>query len=347
MGTYSKSGTAKQLGISGDELKKRAKAAGYNSTEDYINASGGVAGILAKGLKDSIIKDITEIDRQLDSLFDIGLTQEEKDAFLQKAITEIQPYYDSKSKELQDSIREGKIRTAEDALATIKEVEQTTMQTLARYDLSTAQTEEEFITRLSDITATKGEDMALKAMTWRDRIETAKINQIQSGQFTSGVGAQKRQQLEQQKSLELGAVERKAQVAQTGLETEKKYTLDQIRLARESAQQARTRQIGAPVETEETKQSALGTLGYSDINQLPNQTELERLRTERGVSPIYNKTAVTDLERQRLADVESTNLELQKQHEAENTAIYEKQRQKLLADKAAKAAQLGTYAARY
>jgi hypothetical protein len=231
-----------------------------------------------------------------------------------------------------------------DALATIREVEQETANKLSYYDLQNAQTEEEFINRLADITATAGETVQMKAMDWKDRIESTKMNQIQEGRFMNGQEVLKRKELEQGKQLEIGQVERKAQVAATGEEVSKKYNLEQIRLARESAQQARTRQIGAPVETEQTKQSALNELGYTNMGQLPSTEELQRQRMARQTSPLYDKTAVTDLERQRLGDVESTNLELQKQREAENTAAYEKQRQKLLADKAAKASQLGTFA---
>lgn len=341
---YDKSETAKQLGISKKELEKRAKSAGYKKTGDYVAANGGVAGLLYKELKDKVTKDIIEIDRQLDELFVIGLTQEEKDQFLQRAIDEVQPYYDNKKAELEKGLQEGTIRTAEDALTTIREVEQELASKLQYYDLQTAQTEEEFINRLADITATKDEDVKVKAMDWRDRIETIKLQQVQSGNFMAGEEIRRRKDLEERKQLELGSIERKAQVAQQTEEINKKYTLESVRLARESAQQARTRQIGAPVETEETKTAALSSLGLSDMGQLGSEAELLRKRTERGVVPVYDRNVLTDLERSRLSDVESTKQELEKQRIAENTAAYEKQRQKLLADKAAKAAQLGTYA---
>lgn len=38
---YSKSGFASQLGISGDELKRRARDAGFGTTEEFYNATGG------------------------------------------------------------------------------------------------------------------------------------------------------------------------------------------------------------------------------------------------------------------------------------------------------------------
>ncbi len=49
------------------------------------------------------------------------------------------------------------------------------------------------------------------------------------------------------------------------------------------------------------------------------------------------------MEGKRLADIESTKLELEEQRIAENKEAYERQRQKLLADKAAKASQLSSY----
>lgn len=340
---YSKSKTAEQLGISKQELENRAKSEGYKSTEAYVSAYGGVAGLITKSFRDAITKDIVEIDRQLDELFQIGLTQEEKDLFLQKAIETITPYYDEQTRRIQEGIREGEIRTAEDALQVIREVEQETSNKLAYYDLQTAETEEDFINRLADITATKEEDIQMKTMDWRDRIESVKLNQVQSGNFMAGWNVQERKDLEQRKQLELSQIERKAQVEQLGLETQKKYNLDAIRLARESAQQARQRQIGAPVETEETKQSALSTLGYNDMGQLPGATQIQQRREASGISPVYDKYALQNLEGNRLRDVEATKLELEEQRLAENKTAYEAQKQKLLADKAAKAAQLGSY----
>src|SRR3989304_3115881 len=110
---YSKSATAQQLGISKDELESKAKSAGFNSTEAYISANGGGAGLISKSFKDKITQDIIAIDKQLDELFKIGLTDAEKEQFLQKAIAEIQPYYDKKTAEINQQLQEGKIRTAE------------------------------------------------------------------------------------------------------------------------------------------------------------------------------------------------------------------------------------------
>lgn len=343
MAEYSKSQVAKELGWSKEKLEKKARDAGFKSTEAYIKANGGVSGILSKGLTDSITKEIIAIDRELDSLFKIGLTQEEKDQFLQRAITEVQPYYDSKKMELERGLQEGTIRTAEDVLLAIQNVELETHEKLAYYDLQTAQTEEEFINRLADITSSKDEDVTMKAQDWRDRIETVRIQQVQSGQFMGGNAIQKRKELDERKALELSSIERKAQQAATEEETKKKYDLESIRLARESAQQARISAIGSPVETEATKQSALSTLGYTDMSQMPSEIALQKARQERQTPAIYDKNVLTDLERNRTADVESTKLELEKQRLAEYQTSYEAQRQKLLADKAAKAAQLGTY----
>jgi hypothetical protein len=79
------------------------------------------------------------------------------------------------------------------------------------------------------------------------------------------------------------------------------------------------------------------------MSQLGSTAEIERQRQLSGITPVYDKYALQNLEGKRLADIESTKLELEEQRIAENKEAYERQRQKLLADKAAKASQLSSY----
>lgn len=341
---YSKSKTAKQLGISKQELEDRAKKEGYKHTEDYVNAHGGVGGLIAEKLRKSVTKEIVAIDRQLDALWDIGLTDQEKQTFLDKAIEEVTPYYENKQKEIERKLEEGSIRTAEDILVTMREIEEETAEKLSYYNLQESETEEDFVNKLADITATSEEDRAIKLDDWRQRVETAKVNQVQTGVFSSGVGAKKRSELEARKALELQASERRAQAESTQLESSKKYNIEQIKLARQAAEQERTRMLGTPEQQAETRSAALATTGYSDISQLPSATELEAQRTARGTTPLYDRSALTDLGEERKRAIESTKLELENQRKAEKEQEYEKQRQKLLADRALKYSQLQTFA---
>jgi hypothetical protein len=311
--SYSKSKTAKQLGISKKELEEKSKKAGYKSTEDYVKASGGVGGIISKKLRDSVTKEIIAIDRQLDDLWDIGLTDAEKQTFLDKAIAEVTPYYENKQKEIEQKLQEGTIRTAEDILVTMREIEEETTAKLANYDLQTAETEEDFVNRLADLTATSEEDKAIKLDDWRQRIESAKVNQIQTGIFSSGVGQKKRSELEARKALELQAMERRAGAEKTQLESAKKYNIEQIKLARQAAEQERTRILGTPEQQAQTKSAALATTGYSDISKIPSRTELEAQRTARGVTPIYDRSALTNLTEEKTRAIEGTKLELENQ----------------------------------
>jgi hypothetical protein len=89
---YSKSAFAKELGISKKELENRAKNAGFSTTEDYYNAIGGAAG----HMKQQIIDQIVALDRQLHDLPGIHFTDDELTNFLNKAIEQVQPYYDRK-----------------------------------------------------------------------------------------------------------------------------------------------------------------------------------------------------------------------------------------------------------
>ncbi len=335
--TYSKSAVAASLGITPDELKKKAKKAGFSNTEDYYKSIGGASAPLIQAISKQMVK----LDQQLEELTPyISLSDEEKQAYLDKALAQITPYYDRKTAEIEAGLKEGKVRAAEDILTSIKQVEEETANELANFDLTTARTEEEFTSRIADLTATKGEDLAAKKLDYQQRMESLKASQVQSGTLTSGVGAKKRTELDTQKTMEEQALERRNQAATTAAETARKYTLDQVQLSRQAAEQARARTIGGTTEANYTKQQAAGTLGLTDPNQIASPQELARQRAERGVSPIYDKTTLTDLEAEKLKAREATAQELQAGELATREAQYGMTREQILAERAKKAVQV-------
>lgn len=334
---YSKSQAAKSLGITTKELEKRAKDAGFDNTEEYWNSIGGSSAPLIE----AISKQMVEYDRQLEELSPyLSLTDEEKQAFLDKALVEITPYYDKKTAEIQAGIQEGKLRTAEDILSQTREIEQEISNQLASFDLSQAKTEEEFVNKLADITATKDEDLTQRRLDFQQRMEIMKSNQIQSGVLTSGIGAKKRAESTDIENLAQQALERRSQASATALETAKKYTIDQIELARKGAEEERIRKIGSPEEAAATRQSAMGTLGISDISQLPSEKEITRLRSERNVTPITGTTSLTDLEEEKARAREATAQELQADELSRRESEYGMTRDQILAERAKKASQI-------
>lgn len=332
---YSKGKFAEELGISRDELEKRAKKAGFDTTEDYYNSIGGPAWKIV----DAIKKEVVALDRQLHSLGPLSLSDEEIETFLNKAIQEVQPYYDRKTEEINAQLSEGKLRTAEDQLLYIQNVEQEIGEVLQQYDLSTAQTEEEFANRLGALTSQTEDEIESKTYDWKQRIEDVKFNQIQKGIFASGIGGEKRQELAERKETEVGNIAQRAEERQTELETGKKYDLENIRLARESAQQRRIQQIGTPEETERMKQDAMSLTG----GPIGPQADIATQRAERGIAPIYNKQALTDLEEERRNSVLSRQQELQNTELDIRNQEYNKQREQILAERAKKASQLKNY----
>jgi len=333
---YSKSKAAASLGISGDELKKRARAAGFKDTEDYWNSIGGDSAPLIQ----SISKEMVALDRQIDELTPyLSLTDEEKQAFLDKAIEEITPYYDRKRKEIEAGLKEGKVRTAEDILTEMRSVEEETKAVLEKYDLSKSETEEDFLNKLADVTTTKGETLEMKRLDYSQRLENLKANQIQSGILTSGVGAKKRQEQEQLKAMETAEIERRAATDIEGLETGKKYTLDQIQLARKAAEDERIRRIGSPEEIEATKQREFGNLGISGYEGLQTPEEIARRRSEANINPgDYDVNSLTNLESEKLRARQATGQELQQDELARREAQYGAQIKKIEAERAKKAA---------
>lgn len=335
--SYDKGKAAKSWNISREELTRRAKAAGFDDTESYYNSMGGVS----YPIIEAISKEMVALDRQIDELTPyLSLTDEEKQAFLNKAIEQITPYYDRKTAELEASLKEGKVRTAEDILTNIKQIDEETKAELARYDLSTAQTEEDFLNKLADITTTKDEDIAVKREDYRQRLETMKANQIQSGVLTSGIGAKKRAEQERLKQMEEAIIARKAETDITAIDTAKTQTIEQYKLARKAAEEQRIRKIGTPSEVASTTQQALQTTGLTSLDQLKSPEELARQRAERGITPSYDRTQLTDLEAEKQKAGVATAQELQADELARREQTYGLQRDKIMAERARKAAQV-------
>ena len=338
--SYSKKQAAKSLGISKKELEKRAKSGGFDSTESYWNSIGGAAAPITEALK----KELIAIDRQLFEMTPyLSLSDEEIQQFLDKAIEEVEPYYTRKKSELESQLKEGKVRTAEDTLDLMRDIERETSEALQRFDLSTAATEEEFTDRLASLTARTEDEVAMKKDDWRQRIETSRLGQIQRGMFTSGIAGKERRELQERKELELDSVGRRAEEQETELGREKKFDLQQIQLAREAAQNRRIEAIGTPEEKTKTEQEALGTLGYESAGQLGSDAEIAQQRTKRGITPSYNKYAMTDLEEKRRLGVESRKLELQEGELARRNQEYDMQRKNIMSERARKAKELQTY----
>ena len=334
---YSKSKMAASLGITPDEFKRRAKKAGFSSTEEYWNYIGGASAPLIE----AISKQMVDMDRQIEELAPyLSLSAEEKQAFLDKALQEITPYYDRKTAELNASLQAGKVRTAEDILNYIRTTEEETTSLLSKYNLESAQNEEEFINRIADITSTKGEDIAAKTEDYRQRMEILKFDQIQKGVLTSGIGAKTRAEQDAQKQMQLSQIERGAQAQTTTAETTQKYNIEQIQLARQAAEQARVRAIGTPAEVDYTKQQAMQTAGITDPTQLKSPQELARLRAESGVVSETDASKLTELEAEKLRAREATAQELQAGELGIKEAQYGMTRDQILAERAKKAAQV-------
>ena len=332
---YSKGDFAKELGISKKELENRAKAAGFSTTEAYYNFMGGASWPIVQEITQQII----DLDRQYDELGSVGLTEEEKNNFLEKAIEQVQPYYDRKVQEIEAGIQEGNIRTAEDVLLFTRDVQNQVTETLSNLDLRQAETEEEFLNRLADITSSKSEDTQAKREEWRFRLENTRLDQIQRGIFSSGIGRKKREEQQALGQMELQTIADRYGREQLQTETARKYDIDQIRLARESAERERQARIGAPA-----TQQALDTLGLSDISQLGPKTAIEqaRLAPQRNVD-IYKPGSLLDLEEERRKAVVSRKLDSQAEELALRDEERNIQRQKILADKAAAQSRLSAY----
>lgn len=285
---------------------------------------------------------LVELDRQIDELTPyLSLTDEEKQAFMDKAIADIEPWYQEKVGQINQSVQEGKVRTAEDTLLMMREINQETDNLLAKYDLTTAETEEEFLDRISALTTNYGDDLQAKRLDWTQRLENVKLNQIQQGIFSSGIGKKERALQEQMKENEFGSLQNKYQQQQTELERNKKYDLEQVQLARQSAEQNRIRQIGAPADAEALANSARNTIG-GDVG---SYADVMAQRNERGITPMYSgqDVALRNLEEDKGTRVLSRAGEYQSDELAAREAEYGASIDKILAEQAKKQKQLQSY----
>ena len=335
---YSKSKAAKSLGLGKKEFEKKARKAGFDNTEDYWNSIGGNSA----PLQQEITKQIVDLMRQHDELLGpLGLTDEETQMFLEKAIAEIQPYYDRKSAEIEAGIKEGKVQSAEKILLNIREVEEEVTSQLAYYDLRTAETEEDFLDRISDITATSEEDLGIKRNQWSQRLEDVKASQVQGGTLTSGIGGIERGKEETTRDLELSRIERKSEAESARVTTQKKYDVENIRLAREKAEQDRIRKIGDPGQTAATRAASRETLGLGEGEELGSVAEVQRKRDERDITPLTGRESLfTELEEKRRIAIESRKQELQAGELAPREVERGFQRDKILSEAARKRSEL-------
>jgi hypothetical protein len=85
--------------------------------------------------------------------------------------------------------------------------------------------------------------------------------------------------------------------------------LEQIALARQSAEQERARKIGGTTEADYTEQEALKTAGLASTDELASEQEIARQRADR-VTPLTDSTALSDLEREKTEAQEATAQEL-------------------------------------
>ena len=291
----------------------------------------------------TISNQVVELDRQIDELTPyLSLTDQEKQAFLDKAIEQITPYYDRKKSEIEASLKEGKVRTAEDILQNIRTTEEETKQQFQEFDLTQSKTEEDFLNKIANITATKDEDIAVKREDYRQRLENMKVQQIQQGTLTSGIGAKKRAEQERLKAMEETQIQRQAEASTSTVTTAKEYTIEQVALARQAAEQQRIRKIGTPSEVASTQAAAMQTTGIEDMTQLKSPEELQRLRAERGIKPIYDQTELPELQADKQKAQYATQQELQADELARREAEYGSRITKIKAEQAKKASQLAS-----
>lgn len=309
-----------------------------NPTKQDIE-SGKAVGDLTPFLVDEISNQIIELENKLASIPGVSLTQEEMDAFLEKAIDQVEPYYNQKKSEIEKGIKEGTIRNAEDTLMLLRTVKSDVAQNLAKYDIDQAQNEEEFVNRMAEITAIKGENLDSKKFEWLNRLDTAKKDLVQNGIYDSGIGMKEISNLEARKRQELDSVNRAADTAKTETETANKFSLERIALARQAVTDERKRRIGDESQSAALEAKAKTDLGLTGDQQIGSEADIAYARAQRN-TPVYSPQDLTTLEEEKRKAIESRKLSLQQEELDIRKTEEERQRQAIQAQIASKQRQM-------
>ena len=292
-----------------------------------------------KKLIDETVRIINELEDKLNEIPEVSLSQEELDGFLQKAIEAVRPYYDQKRSEIEAGIKEGKIQDAEGMLKFMRDTKTEISGLLQKYDIKRAETEEDFINTLADITSSRDEDLVMHRDDWRSRIDTAKQNLTQKGTLTSGIGQKDIKQLSSRQQMEEEGITRRYGQSEIEAGTEKKFELDKIQLARQQAEARRLNTIGTPEQQADANAKIRETMGLDPEAPLPTDLEMEQSRSLRNIT-VSKPEALTDLTERHNIARESKRLTLQQEEEDLKQREYDAQRKKILAEQTKKEREL-------
>lgn len=303
------------------------------------NASGGNTKQI---LVNEISQQLIELEDKLAQIPNVSFTQQEKDAFMQKAITDITPWYEKTKADIEKGIKEGKIRTAEDTLALVARVKMDVKNSFQKYDIEEAQTEEEFTQKLAEITSDSEEAVETKKYEWTQRLNDAKLGLEKSGIYSSGIGQKKLADLQARQEAEKAALERRTEVAKQQQETVKKFSLDRVAIARQAITDDRKRRIGDPVTTAQLETGAKAELGLGADQEIGSEADLAYQREQRNTK-VYDPTALDALEEDKYSRQASKFQTIQTEEKDARESEYESQRKVLLAQQAKKQLELNSY----
>lgn len=305
--------------------------------------SGNVYGGNTKQiLVNEISNQMIELEDKLAKIPNVTFSQQELDAFMQKAIAEITPYYEKKKLEIEKGIKEGKVRTAEDTLALISRVKMDVKNSFAKYDIDEVETEEEFVQKLAEITSSSTEAIETKTYEWTQRLDDAKLGLEKSGISSSGIGMKKIADLKARKEMEQAAIERRTEQAKAEQETVKKFSLDRVAIARKAITDDRLRRIGDPVATGQLESGAKGEIGLGADEEIGSEADIAYRRQQRDTK-MYDPTALDALDENKRTAQETTFTDIKQSEEDARQSEYESQRKAIQSQISKKQMELNSY----
>lgn len=216
--------------------------------------------------------------QQEKALADIGSFTYDKNKLLDQAMTLIQPYFDSRLKELVKQIGEQRVRTQEEYDQVMREIATQADSEIKKLDIINAETDEQLTQRLADIGATTDFSLEQARISWGDRIESEMQGKVEAGLGFAGQTAARKEELGRRQGLETGEIARRGGVQQEQAETSAFYTKERARVARETVEATRADQEARALLNKEQGERMYGTgaltvptstagLNFKDIGQ--------------------------------------------------------------------------------
>ena len=207
---------------------------------------------------------IVEQDKNLQ---DIGADYD-MEALTQQAIELQRPYVTKELDLLNKALAEGRTISQKDYEDTVARIKTDVEQNLKSLDLQEAKTTEDLQAKLADIGASTNYSIEQANASWKDRKQAEEQGFVNAGLGFSGYAKERAAELNQRQGQDVGEIARTGAYNEATTQRQADYTLDQIKLARETIDKNKTLDLASAAEAQRQAQAKYGTGDLAKLNNL-------------------------------------------------------------------------------